>query len=69
MINTLQQHTPPHTTQLPICRPSNSWIRVQIITSKIIHGNAATCAAIHCHVSVGTLINSASTGTPEYYAY
>jgi hypothetical protein len=35
----------------------------------IMHGNAATCAAIYELDAVGTVANSASTGTSEYYVY
>jgi hypothetical protein len=35
----------------------------------LIRGNAATRAAIFRVVQVGTVLNSASTGTSEYYTY
>jgi hypothetical protein len=35
----------------------------------VIRGNASTNAAIHWRYALGTLANSASTGTPKYYAY
>jgi hypothetical protein len=42
---------------------------VKIGNSMIIHGNAATRVAILRVVQVGTVLNSASTGTSEYFAY
>jgi hypothetical protein len=35
----------------------------------IIHSNAATSPAIYELDAVGTVINSAYTGTSEYYVY
>jgi hypothetical protein len=46
-----------------------AWIIVKIGNSMINNGNAATCTAIYELHAVGTAINSASTGTSEYYVY
>jgi hypothetical protein len=34
-----------------------------------MRNNAATCAAIYELDAVGTVVNSASAGTSEYYVY
>jgi len=44
------------------------WIRGQIYKLILIRGKATTNAAIHWREALGTSANSASTGTPEYYA-
>jgi hypothetical protein len=46
--------------------PSQSWIRVKISKSMLIHGHVATCVAIHGRDALETLALSASTGAPEY---
>jgi type IV secretory pathway VirB2 component (pilin) len=45
------------------------WIMELNGNSMILRGNATICAAILRVVQVGTPLNSASTGTSEYYAY
>jgi hypothetical protein len=37
--------------------------------SMLIRDNASTNAAIHWRDALGALANSATTGTPKYYAY
>jgi hypothetical protein len=48
---------------------SQTWTTVKIGNSFIIRNNAATRAAILRVVQVGTVANSASTGTSKHYAY
>jgi hypothetical protein len=52
-------------TVISDCAPC-AWITVKIGKSMIIRGNAATRAAILIVVQVGSVLNSASTGTSEY---
>jgi hypothetical protein len=52
-----------------LCDYSQPWIIVTIGNIMIINCNMATCAAILRVVQVWTVLNSASTGTSECYAY
>jgi hypothetical protein len=48
---------------------SEDWIIVKISKSMSMNGNTATCAAIYELDAVGTVVNSASSCTSEYYVY